>query len=231
MPETFFISGTDTDVGKTLVTAALLCALARRGGSSTAIKPLAAGGEITDCGLRNADGLILQRYQTAVLSYQEVNPVLLPEPLSPHIAARRSGRRVSIAQLEGYCRAAMMQAVDMVLVEGAGGWRVPINQRENLSALPVQLKLPVILVVGLKLGCLNHALLTAEAIVRDGLPLVAWVANQIDPAMDAVDANIDTLRERLPGHFLGYVPWLNEPTPERIADCLDLSGLLAKRPQ
>ena len=221
MPDTTFITGTDTDVGKTLITAGLLEALRLRGRSSAAIKPVAAGAVQTADGWRNDDGLLLQRYQSANLSYQQVNPVLLKAPLAPHIAAEREGRRVTASQLVGYCRGVMMQPVDAVLIEGAGGWRTPINAVERLSALPRELQTPVVLVVGLQLGCINHALLTAEAIARDGLTVLAWVANQIDPRMAEVDANIASLKAALPSVFLGYVPFLEQPTPERVAACLE----------
>jgi len=215
--DAYFIAGTDTDVGKTLVTAALLCALRAAGRTSAAVKPVAAGARLTAQGWRNEDGEILQRCQSAGLSYDQVNPVVLRDPVSPHIAARNDGRRITVAQLEQHCRAVMRQPLDVVLIEGAGGWRVPVNEREYLSALPRRLDIPVILVVGLKLGCLNHALLTAEAIARDGLTLVGWVANQVDPHMAAVQSNLDTLRARLPGTCLGAIPWLPAAAPDAAA--------------
>jgi dethiobiotin synthetase len=225
--KSYFIAGTDTDVGKTRVAAAILVALQELGQTTAAIKPVAAGAEITEHGLRNSDGLLLQRYQTGRLSYEQVNPVLLKRPLSPHIAAALEERRVSVSQLLGFCRGMMMQRADIVLIEGAGGWRVPLNATESLAALPRELNTPVILVVGMRLGCLNHALLTAEAIQRDGLPLAGWVANQIDPHMDHVDANLLTLHQQLPGQFMGFVPWLEQPDAQSMATYLNVKPLLA----
>jgi dethiobiotin synthetase len=223
--KTWFITGTDTEVGKTSVAAGMLVALQRQGNTTAAIKPVAAGASISAEGPRNEDGVILQQQQNSSLSYQQINPVLLENPLSPHIAAALEQRRVTVQQLAGYCRGVMMQGFDVVLIEGAGGWRVPINAIETLASLPKVLEIPAILVVGMRLGCLNHALLTAEAICRDGVPLLGWVANHIDPGMAQIDANLDTLRQRLPGQFLGYVPWLERATPELMAGHLDLSTL------
>lgn len=224
--KSLFITGTDTDVGKTMVSAAILVALRKLGKTTAALKPIAAGADATEAGLRNEDGVILQRYQSSDLSYQQINPVLLQQPLSPHIAAQLEQRRVTVRQLEGYCRGVMMQRFDVILIEGAGGWRVPVNNTETLAELPRLLGIPALLVVGMRLGCLNHALLTAEAIARDGVPLLGWVANQVDPGMAQIDANLETLRRKLPGNFLGYTPWLDHATPELLAEHLDVSSLL-----
>lgn len=221
-----FITGTDTNVGKTMVSAAILVALQKLGKTTAALKPVAAGADVTEEGLRNEDGVILQRYQSSDLSYQQINPVLLQQPLSPHIAAELERRRVTVRQLEGYCRGVMLQRFDVILIEGAGGWRVPLNNTETLAELPRLLGIPAILVVGMRLGCLNHALLTAEAMRRDGVPLLGWVANQVDPDMAQIDANLDTLRRHLPGHFLGHTPWLEHAAPELLADYLNLPPLL-----
>jgi dethiobiotin synthetase len=226
MTRTWFVTGTDTDVGKTLVAAGMLLALQALGKTTAAIKPVAAGVEPTEHGPRNTDAIMLQQYQSARLSYQQVNPVLLQRPLAPHIAALLEQRRVTVDQLAGHCRGFMARDVDVVLIEGAGGWRVPINGSETLDALPAVLGIPAILVVGMRLGCINHALLTAEAICRDGVPLLGWVANQLDPGMAAFEANLDTLRQRLPGQFLGCVPWLEQPQPQLVAAQLNLSPLL-----
>lgn len=226
MIKSCFITGTDTDVGKTAVSAAMLVALQDKGKTTAAIKPVAAGARQTPEGSRNDDGLILQRYQTTELSYQQVNPVLLQQPLSPHIAADREQRRLTVSQLVGFCRGMMLQPADVLLIEGAGGWRVPINAIETLAGLPRELDIPVILVVGMRLGCLNHAVLTAEAIAYDGLHVLGWVANQVDPQMSEVEANIATLRERLPGYFMGHVPWLQGADPAALASYIDVTPLL-----
>ena len=222
----YFIAGTDTDVGKTLVACGILRAAANQGLKTLAIKPVAAGAEQTDQGLRNSDALMLMKAMTESLPYEQVNPVLLNPPIAPHIAAEQAGRRLSVSQLAGFCRGVMMRKADMVLIEGAGGWRVPLNQREMLSGLAVELQTQVILVVGMKLGCISHALLTAEAIQADGLVLVGWVANQIDPEMACFEENLASLRQLLPAPCLGVVPKLAPPDPAQVAECLDLSLLI-----
>lgn len=222
----YFIAGTDTDVGKTLVACGILRAAAARGLKTLAIKPVAAGADLTEQGLRNTDALMLIDAMTESLPYEQVNPVLLAPPIAPHIAAEQAGRRLSVSQLAGFCRGVMMRKVDMVLIEGAGGWRVPLNQREMLSGLAVELQTPVILVVGMKLGCISHALLTAEAIRADGLVLAGWVANQIDPDMACFDENLATLRNFLPAPCLGVLPNLKEPDANLAAEHLDISPLL-----
>lgn len=222
----YFVTGTDTGVGKTTVSCALLAAAKARGLRTLALKPLAAGGEATPEGLRNDDALALMQAMTEPLLYEEVNPVALPLPLSPHLAAREANRRLTIRQLGGFCRGGLMRRVDLALVEGAGGWRVPISDRELLSALPKELGLPVILVVGLRLGCLNHAILTAESILRDGVRLAAWVGNAVDPDMAALEDNVATLTALLPAPCLGVLPWQPDATPEARGSLLSLDPLL-----
>lgn len=226
MAKAYFVTGTDTGVGKTTVSCALLAAAKARGLTTLALKPLAAGCEQTAEGWRNSDALALQAEITVPLSYQEINPVALPEPLSPHLAAAAAGRRLTLMQLAGFCRGTLMQKADFALVEGAGGWRVPISDRELLSGLPKQLGMPVILVVGMRLGCINHTLLTAEAIVKDGVRLAGWVANVIDPGMTALEANLETLRSMLPAPCLGVLPWAPGDTNEALGRHLDLTPLL-----
>ena len=224
----FFLTGTDTSIGKTTVACALLQAANQQGLSSLGIKPIASGCEQTDEGLRNSDALLLQQVSSLKLPYQEVNPITLLEPLSPHLAAKKAGRRLTMNQLVGYTRATLTHRPQFCVVEGAGGWRVPINDREMLSALPKELNLPVILVVGMRLGCLNHALLTAEAIIKDGLRLVGWVANTIDPTMAAFDENLATLKQILPAPCLGVLPYDAELHIEKLVNYLNLDVLLAK---
>jgi dethiobiotin synthetase len=221
----FFIAGTDTDVGKTLIACGILRAAAARGSKTLAIKPVAAGAEGTDQGLRNSDALMLMDAMTESLPYEQVNPISLEPPIAPHIAAEQVGRRLSVSQLAGFCRGVMMRKADMVLIEGAGGWRVPLNQREMLSGLAIELQSPVILVVGMKLGCISHALLTAEAIRADGLVIAAWVANQIDSEMACFDENLATLKNLLPAPCLGVVPKLSQADPDLVAVHIDISLL------
>lgn len=209
---TYFITGTDTEVGKTRVTVELLRALNREGLNTIGLKPLAAGADQSDGGSwTNEDARALQQAASVELPYEQVNPVLLKAPMAPHLAAEREHRSLNLRTLEGHCRGTLMiNRYDVALVEGAGGWRVPLNPRESLAGLPKTLNCPVILVVGMRLGCLNHALLTAEAIKRDGLELVGWVANCIDPDMAELEANIATLTTLIPAPLLGVVPYLGE---------------------
>jgi dethiobiotin synthetase len=221
---TFFVTGTDTDVGKTLVTSAMLHQARQQGLSTLGLKPVAAGCVPGPNGLRNSDAELLASVSTVPLHYEQINPVALEPAIAPHIAAREVGRALSVDRLSGYCRGAMGLA-DLTLVEGAGGWRVPLNTRETLADLPRQLNTPVVLVVGLRLGCLNHALLTAEAIARDGLRLAAWVGNTLDPQMPRLQENIETLAQLLPAPCLGVVPHLEKATPEAAAVHLELGPL------
>lgn len=226
----YFVTGTDTGVGKTTASCALLAAAAARGLRTMAVKPVAAGCADTPEGLRNDDALALMAAMTEVMLYEEVNPVALREPLSPHLAALHAGRRLTIAQIGGLVRGALSRRADFAVVEGAGGWRVPVSDREIMSDLPRALGLPVILVVGLRLGCLNHAILTTEAMARDGVRLAGWIGNVLDPAMPGLDGNVGTLKTLLPMPCLGVLPWQPGATPAELAGHLDLTDLLGDRP-
>jgi len=222
----YFLAGTDTDCGKTLVTCAMLRAAAKAGHSTIGMKPLAAGAELTAEGLRNVDALKLQLASTVKLAYEQVNPVCFAEAVSPHIAAQLAGKRVRVERLAGFCQGVLMKRANLTLIEGAGGWRVPINEREFMSDLAKLLNRPVILVVGMKLGCINHALLTAEAISRDGLTIAGWVANARDPHMRRFEENLATLQEALPFEQLGVIPWLTDTHDmDQAAACVNLQPL------
>jgi dethiobiotin synthetase len=220
----FFITGTDTDVGKTLISAGLLVAAKDNGLTTAALKPVAAGCEKTAAGLRNSDALMLQSVITQTLPYEQINPIALEAAIAPHIAAQQEKRSVSVDRLAGFCRGVLSSA-DFTIVEGAGGWRVPINPRETMADLAKNLQLPVIMVVSMRLGCLNHALLTFEAIVRDGLPLAGWVANCIDADMPVLQENIDSLLARLPIPCLATVPFLLEPSATAMATYFNATEL------
>jgi dethiobiotin synthetase len=226
MRKAFFVTGTDTDVGKTIVSAGLLAAANAHGLTTAALKPVAAGCEEAPDGLRNSDALLLQQAMSQPLSYDEINPIALAPAIAPHIAAAQAGRRIQIAQLAGLCRGPLMSGAQFTLIEGAGGWRVPLNSREFLSGLAVELRLPVIMVVGMRLGCISHALLTAEAIARDGLTLAGWVANRCVEQMHCYDENVATIRDSLRAPCLGEVPFLAAPTPAAVAAYLDCAALL-----
>lgn len=220
---TFFIAGTDTGVGKTHATCALLHALRAKDLTACGMKPVASGCFETAEGLRNDDALALQAASSAPMPYEWVNPLALREPLSPHLAAAHAGVEIGLAPLRDAFE--RLHAVhDAVLVEGVGGWLVPLSRGLMASDIARQWQLPVILVVGLRLGCLNHALLSARAIATDGCRLVGWIGNRIDPDMAAVDENIATLRQLLPAPCLGVLP--HGATPQAAASRLDLALIL-----
>ncbi len=211
-----FVTGTDTGVGKTLVSAALLHALATRHARVVGMKPVAAGLVCIDGQWVSEDVLALRAASTVRVPAALDNPVALPEPLAPHLAAARAGRQLGVAELLAAQRA-LLALADVVVVEGAGGWRVPLNEHETLADLATAMAAPVVLVVGLRLGCINHALLSAEAIRADGLQLAGWVANSLSPDMPCRDENIATLRTRLPAPLLGVLPWMPTPDPRTVA--------------
>ena len=226
MKNTYFVTGTDTGVGKTLVTAALLHLADKQGLKAFGLKPVAAGCESTPQGPRNEDALLLLAHSNVQMPYEQINPISLGAAKAPHIAAVEEGRRLSLDRLVGLCRGSLMQPADLRLIEGAGGWRVPLNDRENLSGLAIQLQTPVILVIGLRLGCLNHALLTAEAIQRDGLALAGWIVSEVDPDMDSKAENIATLKTQLPAPCLGVIPALAPVSVEKAAEYLKMDVLI-----
>ncbi|RTE65094.1 dethiobiotin synthase [Amphritea opalescens] len=224
---TFFVAGTDTDVGKTLVSAGLLAAANQQGLSTVGVKPIAAGCEITEEGLRNSDALLLQQMASIKLSYAQVNPIAFEPAIAPHIAAQQQGRRLDADRIAALCRGVMMQPADFMVIEGAGGWRVPLNHRQTLADVAKLLRTPVILVVGMKLGCINHTLLTVEAIVKDGLRLAGWVANRAEPQMSCYDENLATLKSMLSAPLLAEIPYLETCTAEAVASYIDLAPLIA----
>lgn len=225
MSAAFFVTGTDTEVGKTTVAAGLLHAARLAGLSTAAAKPVASGCVLTTDGLRNDDALALLSQSTLALRYEEVNPHAFEPAIAPHLAAREAGVLLDVAALQGPVQAILDKRADFTLVEGAGGWRVPLAGQATLSDLAIALQLPVILVVGVRLGCINHALLTAEAILRDGLTLAGWVANVVDPQTSRLEDNLATLAERLPAPCLGYIPRLTEATPAAVSSYLNLDFL------
>jgi dethiobiotin synthetase len=201
----FFITGTDTGVGKTLVAVSLTRALVARGLRAAVMKPVAAGALHTIDGPRNDDALELLAASNVKAAYADVNPWLLTTAASPHLAARHDG--VSIGHEKIVAAHQRLAAVsDLVLVEGAGGWLAPISATATMADIAVKLALPVILVVGLRLGCLNHALLTREAIRSAGLPFAGWIANKMHTEMPLANANIETLASRFGAPPLGIVP-------------------------
>ncbi len=222
----FFITGTDTDVGKTFVSVALLKCAKNKGLSTLALKPVAAGCDLRKEGLVNGDALALKAAMTQPLFYQEVNPIALEPAIAPHIAAEQAGISLKASVLAESCRSTLQKPHDFALVEGAGGWRVPLNTSETLADLAKLLAIPVILVVGMRLGCINHALLSVEAIQRDGLELAGWVANQIDGNMDVENANLAYLERAIPAPLLGHIPFLSKTPANHAAEFLDIGKIL-----
>jgi dethiobiotin synthetase len=204
----FFVTGTDTGVGKTVVAGALLAGFSQAGFRTVPFKPVAAGCEGPPQALRNEDALTLSAMGSRWLPYELVNPVALEPPIAPHIAAAEAGVRLSAADLAAAGRS-LAQDTDVLVAEGAGGWMVPLEFPETMADLAVALDLPVVLVVGLRLGCLNHALLTARAVHASGLPLAGWIGNLVDPRMPRVEQNLATLSERLESPCLGRIPVLD----------------------
>lgn len=205
MRATVFIAGTDTGIGKTHVACTLLHALRAAGHHACGMKPVASGCVETPEGLRNDDALALLAAGSDAPAYPLVNPVALRDPLSPHLAAAHEGVEISLAPLHDAFER-LCADHRHVVVEGVGGWLVPLAPGLFAADIARRWQLPVILVVGLRLGCLNHALLSARAIVDDGCELLGWVGNRVDPAMDAVEENLATLRELLPAPCLGVLP-------------------------
>ena len=225
MSQAYFIAGTDTDVGKTTIAAGLLHAAMQSGLSTLAAKPVASGCMVTPRGLRNSDALALIDESSVKLPYEAVNPFAFEPAIAPHVAAHEAGVVLSVPVLRDAMQQVLAQHADFTLIEGAGGWRVPLSEHANLSDLAIALKLPVILVVGVRLGCINHALLSAEAIKRDGLQLAGWVANIVDPRTSRLEENLSSLAERLPAPCLGRVPWLKVAGASTVAEHLHLDLL------
>lgn len=225
MSQAYFIAGTDTDVGKTTIAAGLLHAARLQGLSTLAAKPVASGCAVTSKGLRNADALALIDQSTVQLPYERVNPFAFEPAIAPHLAAREAGVALAVPALLKAMQGILAEGADFTLIEGAGGWRVPLSDHANLSDLAIALKLPVILVVGVRLGCINHALLSAEAIARDGLQLAGWVANVVEPRTSRLEENLASLAERLPAPCLGRVPKLKQASADALAEHLQLDLL------
>lgn len=214
-----FVTGTDTAVGKTVVSKALLQKLAISGKSVVGYKPIAKGCADTDEGLRNKDALLLQASSTLALPYDSINPIALCE--DEISASKRPIDYCAMTQgLQHLCGLA-----DIVVVEGSGGWRTLMNDLRPYSEWVVQEQLPVVLVVGIKLGCISHALLTAQAVINDGLPLAGWVANRINPGLANYADIIGALRKKIPAPQLGELPYLPRAEQRDLSSYIDLSAL------
>lgn len=226
MIDAFFVAGTDTDVGKTVSSKAILDALNMKGLNTAAYKPVAAGSEDKGEGVQNSDAIHLRSVANVELSYEEVNPYALLLPASPHIAAEAENVVIDYSVLsEGL--AALKAKSDVVLVEGAGGWRVPVSKDDCLSTWVKQEKLPVVLVVGIKLGCLSHAMLTAEAIQHDGLEIIGWVANRVNPGTENYAEIIAMLEDKMPAPKLGEIPYMPSVKRKNMGKYINLDVLEA----
>ncbi|MEN9724890.1 MAG: dethiobiotin synthetase [Pseudomonadota bacterium] len=202
----YFITGTDTDVGKTYIASALVRYFVQQGQTAVGMKPIAAGCEKINGALRNADVSALLAASNLAARLEDVNPYAFESAIAPHIAAEQVGVTVSLSKIKHAFDTLQLQA-DVVIVEGAGGFRVPINPEQTMADLAAQLNLPVIMVVGIRLGCINHALMTAGSIKAAGLNLAGWVANRIDPDMPALAENIQTLKAMIKAPCIADVNW------------------------
>jgi dethiobiotin synthetase len=200
----WFITGTDTEIGKTYVACALVRWLVSQGHRVAGMKPVASGCERTNEGLRNEDALALMTAANVVVPYETVNPFAFEPAIAPHIAAAEAGQSIDIEKINA---AAKTIKTDYLVIEGAGGWCVPLGGDRLLGELAKVIADEVILVVGMRLGCINHALLTASQVERDGIPLKGWIANHVDPDMQAQAENLETLRSLMPVPLLGVLPW------------------------
>jgi dethiobiotin synthetase len=228
-PLSLFVTGTDTEIGKTLVSAALLHGFARAGLRAAGMKPIAAGAFEVDGVWHNEDADQLDAASSVLLPPTLRTPYLLKAPAAPHIVAALENVRLDIGHIVD-CHAQALKLADIVVVEGVGGFRVPLTDTHDTADLALALNLPVVLVVGMRLGCISHALLTAEAIAARGLHLAGWVANRVDPDMSFADENIAAIRDRLKRQYdvplLGIVPRLDPVSADAAADCLDINQLL-----
>lgn len=209
----WFITGTDTEVGKTVASCALLQAANTLGMTTAGYKPVASGSKLTASGVFNEDALALQRNSSIRLSYGQVNPIAFVEPTSPHIVSIAEGRAIEFSHLSAGLHTLKKKA-QYVIVEGAGGWYTPLSQEQTYADWVVSEKLPVILVIGIKLGCINHAILTIEAIKNHGLSLAGWIANDITPPGKRHSEYMDYLKNNINARFLGEIPYLSNVSKE-----------------
>lgn len=227
MIKKWFVTGTDTEVGKTVASCALLQAATAAGYRTAGYKPVASGSELTAQGIRNGDALALQSNSSVELGYEQVNPFAFLEPTSPHIVSAEEQRPIDFLQLSAGLQALTAEA-NWVQVEGAGGWFTPLSATKTFADWVIQEQLPVILVVGVKLGCINHAMLTAHAIQNAGMQIAGWIANDVQPTGKRHAEYIATLRDVLKAPMLGEIPFcsnINDLT--ELGQCLDISLLSA----
>ena len=221
-----FITGTDTGCGKTEITLALMRLLQDQGYQVLGMKPVASGSEQSGEGLRNGDALRIQDAGSLAVPYELINPYAFEPPIAPHIAAAQVGAEIQSKVIVN-CYQALAELADCVIVEGVGGWRVPLGKGLEVGDLPVLLDLSVVLVAGMRVGCLNHALLSAHSIKEKGCVLAGWVANQADSGMQYLEENLHTLDRHIPAPRFGCVGYFQDgPDPDMISAELDLSTLM-----
>jgi dethiobiotin synthetase len=224
MNPALFVTGTDTGVGKTRIAAALCHALTARGIRVAAMKPVASGCTATPEGLRNDDALTLMAAANVRARYEEVNPYAFAPAIAPHIAAGEAGTEIQFDVLDRAYERLRLQS-QLLVIEGAGGWLAPLDAQCGFADLAVRWQTDVVLVVGLRLGCLNHALLTAESIERRGLRLCGWVANCIDPQFERMQENVSTLQRRIAAPSLGFFGFEPNAAPSALAQALAIDAL------
>ena len=223
-----FITGTDTGVGKTLVSATLLVALNGGGWRAAGMKPVASGCVETPAGWRNDDAVTLAAHSAGAPAYALVNPYALPEAIAPHVAAAGHAIEIRLDPLVA-AFATLSTNTDFVVIEGVGGWMVPLSGTLMQADLVRALRVPAVLVVGLRLGCINHALLSARAIGADGIELLGWIGNRVDPHMHSVDENIAALNERMPAPCLGVLPYASAQDRVALAAYLQAAAMSIAR--
>ena len=206
-----FITGTDTGIGKTYFTLACIKALQAEGIKTVAMKPVASGAELFDGELRNEDALQIQQALKSTTEYSLINPYAFAPPVSPHIAAARAGVEIDLDYIQ-HCYTKLCQGSDYVLVEGVGGWLAPLSDELSVADLACTIGLPVVLVVGIKLGCLNHAMLTVQSIRQTGLPLIGWVADCLEPQQESTAEQIAYLQQALQLPPLAVMGWQENAT-------------------
>lgn len=217
MAKRLFVTGTDTEIGKTWVASSIVARLNQRGITAGGFKPVASGCVYKQGQLRNEDAELLQSVMSAFeskIDYSLINPFAFEPAVAPHFAAQQEGKSLSVEAIEAALWAYEREQVDTLIIEGAGGWLLPLNSQQTMAEFVLRNDIPVLLVVGLRLGCINHALLTAQAIKQHGGQLVGWVGNCVDPEMQFMDENIQELDHRMPAPCLGILPWVEDITAD-----------------
>jgi len=217
-----FITGTDTGIGKTRVAQVLIYLLRQRYKAVAAMKPVASGAVFVNGLLQNEDAVLLQQAANVNVPYAVLNPYCFSPAIAPHLAAAQEGVVIDTKHIRS-CYKKIAQQADVVVVEGAGGWQVPLNENQSIADLALELSLPVLLVVGLRLGCLNHALLSAQAIERSGAKMFGWVGNVVERDAHYVEENISTLKKNISTPCLGVLPFEKRFSPQDHTDTLQLN--------